>query len=227
MNNDEAAAAALEQHVNPETPESAQTQEQQETPVTQETEEQTPVQPETPVAEGAEAPSAEEEVVDTTDVDWTQFLPQATNVQAPTPDENGLVDPQEYINYTINAKLAEQSNELRGWQQATKVLPEIANNPQLRDFVHNQRLASVATGGKGDLADAAKTVKDMLGIATATGKAQATTSVQIQQAAALETGGTGTAPPNDAKQAIADRINAGDPTAVQELLADWIDQGAI
>lgn len=235
MHDDEAAVAALEQHVNPadtpaqgteakpaEAPAEAKPAETPQAPA--QGEEAQAAAPAAPVEEGAPAPAAEE---DSEEVDWTQFLPQPTEVKPPEPDEKGQVDVQQLIDYQLNQKLAQQANELRGWQAATKVLPDIAKNPQLREFVHNQRLASVATGGNGDLAEAAKTVKSILGAATAEGKAQGTASVTVQKAAALDTSGTTTTPPDQSKQDLANRINQGDPAAVQELLADWIDQGDI
>lgn len=226
---DEAAVAALEALDAPETtvPETPAASAQETDPKPAEVETEAPaVTPEvsaqgTATAEGAEAPEATED-----EIDWTQFLPQPTNIPAPQPDENGQVDMEQYIQHQLNSKLAEQASELRGWQQATKVLPDIAKNPQLREFVHNQRLANVATGGNGDLAEAAKSVKSIIGAATAEGKAQGTASITVQQAAALENPAP-TPPPANPKQGIEDRINAGDQSAVQELLADWIDQGAI
>lgn len=175
---------------------------------------------ETPATPPAEAPEQVDEI------DWTQYLtPQATPI-APIPDAEGQVDVQELINYTVNQRLADQAQERLGWQEATKVLPEIASNPQLREFVHKQRIADVASGGTGKLTDAAKAVKDLFGGAQAQGKAQAQASITVQKAAALETGGANTAPPPP-KNDLSERANSGDKGAIQELLTGWIDSGTI
>jgi hypothetical protein len=168
----------------------------------------------------AEAPEQVE------DIDWTQYLTPQAIPTPPTPDENGQVDVQELINYTVNQRLADQAIERQGWSEATKVLPEIATNPQLRDFVHKQRLADVATGGKGLLPDAAKAVKDLFGGAQAQGKAQAQASITVQKAAALETGGANTPPPAP-KNDLSERANNGDKAAIQEILTGWVDAGTI
>ncbi len=192
---------------------------------------ETPQEPAPASTDGTPAPEAVEpapvEVPEQVDeIDWTKYLtPQATPIP-PTPDENGQVDVQELINYTVNQRIADQAKERQAWAEATKVLPEISTNPQLRDFVHKQRLADVATGGTGLLTDAAKAVKDLFGGAQAQGKAQAQASITVQKAAALETGGANTPPPPP-KNDLTERANNGDKGAIQEILTGWVDAGTI
>lgn len=219
--NDNEAVAALAALDTPEAPELPETPElpaeTPEAPV--ETPGETPETPESPT-QTPELPAETPTETTTDDIDWAQFLQSPADVPEPTPDDEGNVDFRELARYEANQALRQQADEIRGWQAATKVFPDIAKNPQLRDFVSNQRIANVATGGTGDLVEAAKAVKELFGQATAEGKSQATASITVQSAAALETG-TPT-PPAPTKT-----FNPDDPTEVQDLLATWIDQGAI
>lgn len=194
------------------------------------TPEQAP-EPETPAEadETTEEPEAEQapevEADEEPALDWTQFLPQ---VKAPEPDEDGNVDVGQLVQHQVAEALRQANAEQQAWEAASRELPEIKTNPTVREFVLNQRIADIANGGDGDIMKATSAIKAVIGGARAEGKTQAQTSVTVQKAAALETGG-GTNPnaADNPNAQLMERINNGDTGAAEEMLANWIDQGII
>lgn len=203
---------------------------------TQETETKTvPSQEETKSGEQSSETTAEKP-----EVDWKSLLPQAPGDyqgKSPEVDENGNVtnmNAQEYEDYLISKaehRLAHRSYlntvENRALEEVEKILPEIKENPTIRAMIENYRVAEVVSGRDGDIVEAAKSIRSLLGEAKAQGAQNSKVHIETQQVAAVETGNSRAKSDNSKGESIAKRINAGDDEAFIELLDIWQDAGVV
>lgn len=182
-----------------------------------------------------------------TEIDWKSTLPPAPQPYAgkvPEINEDGEItnmtheEYQQYSKEIIKAEL-----RLEGYGEyvenvaldaAEKILPEIKTNPLIRTLVQNIRVASVINGDPIDSYEAAKQVREALGIAPeklseakAEGVANTKASITIQKNAALETGSGQTAPEKDKVNDLQKRISRGDDDAFAELLDIWDETGKL
>jgi hypothetical protein len=183
------------------------------------------------------------------DDNWKAGLPPPpAPYQGPQPEidpETGQItnmSPAEYATYmreTTKAELRQEGYlqyvENAALDAAEKILPEIKTNPAVRTMVENARVASIINGQQIDAFEAAKQVREALGIGPqqiAQAKAEATqnakASITVQKAAALETGSSqkGNAE-GDKVTDLQKRIRRGDDEAFVELLNIWETDGKI
>ena len=178
---------------------------------------------------------------------WQEKLPPAPlPYQGPEPEidpETGQITnmtPAEYSQYlreTTKVEMRQENYsrdvEYAALDAAEKILPELKTNPAVRTLVENARVASILNGQTIDTVEAAKQVRDALGIAPealqaakAAGAQNAKASITVQKNAALETGSAQTQSEDTTKDLIS-RINRGDDEAFADLLGEWEDQGKI
>ncbi len=124
--------------------------------------------------------------------------------------------------------------EHRSLDAAEQLLPELKSNPSVRAMVENARIASVLMGKPIDSYEAAKQVRDALGIAPAkiaevkaAAERNAKASITVQKNAALETGSSKASPDTDKIVDLQKRVQRGDDEAFAELLDLWDDVGAL
>lgn len=178
---------------------------------------------------------------------WQEKLPPAPQpYQGPHPEydqETGVITnmgPQEYQAYlreTMKADLRAENYasqvENVALDVAEQILPELKTNPAIRTMVENARVASILNGQQIDTVEAAKQVRDALGIAPEKiesarqqGAQNAKVSIETQSRAALETGST-QVQTVDPSVDLVKRINRGDDEAFSSLLDMWEEQGKI
>lgn len=227
---------------------------------TTETEEVTQTEEEAPQSEAAPVEgqaNSETEATETTehsqeestndDFDnWEETLPAAPQpYQGPEPelDENGQITnmtPAEYSNYLVEkakAGIREEAYaatiENRALDIAEQILPSIKTNPAVRQMVENARVAAILNGKNISTVDAAKQVREALGIApeqiTAAkneGARNAKVSIETQKNSALETGSSHTQE-EDPTSDLVKRVQRGDDNAFADLLGLWEETGKI
>lgn len=185
----------------------------------------------------------------TPEIDWVATLPP------PPPVYNGVkpeVDPEtgqlknmtalEYAQYiedkTLNAQ--EHRNyarlvETKALEAAEQILPELKTNQAVRTLVENARTASIIDGNQIDSYEAAKLVREALGLAPAKiqaakteGIQSAKTSITVQKRAAVETTGATQkqAAPSKADK-LSKRLKSGDDSAFEELFDIMQEEGKI
>lgn len=164
--------------------------------------------------------------------DITQYLQQPQTPEFNT-DDTGYIDPKEFYNQVMRdaearmeQKLRFQESERKLWASIENKYPEVKEDSDLREILNNQRIADVASGGKGDLNKIAERLFGKLQTYQAKGKAQAQVSEKIQKSAALESSTANTADTskdNDLMQ----RMRGGDQQARDQLIADWLSSGKI
>jgi hypothetical protein len=183
-----------------------------------------------------------------TEIDWKATLPPAPQPYAgkkPEIDpETGqitnmtLEEYQRYNQEVVKAELRQEGYadyvEHAALGAAEQILPEIKTNPAVRQLVENMRVASVLSGQVIDTYEAAKVVRDALGIAPerisqvkAEAENNAKASITIQKNAALETGSSIKAPEGDKVKELQTRIKRGDDEAFAELLGLWEENGSL
>lgn len=182
------------------------------------------------------------------EVDWKATLPPPPpDYNGPKPEidpETGQVTnmgPEEYAQYLRETTKAEVRQEAYGnyvenaaLDAAEKILPQIKTSPAVRALVENARVASVINGQQIDTYEAAKQVREALGIAPeqlqqakAEGIQSAKTSITIQKRAAVETGATEKKAEPSQYDALKPRLQAQDDDAFAELLTLWEKEGKI
>lgn len=235
-----------ENNAAPQEPVSNDTPVQDNTPVQQpEPQAETPVVQETQTVEtNTEAPleTNQTETVTQTVVqedtsipeyDITQFLQDTTTEPEITPDENGFIDPKDFYNKVLSAaearierKMKFQEAERKLWQSIENKYPEIKEDSELRDILNAQRIADVASGGKGDLNKIAEKLLGKIQSYQARGKAQAQVSEKVQKSAVLETNSNNNT--DSGKSAdLMERMSRGDQNARNQLISDWLAEGKI
>lgn len=206
-----------------------------------------------------EAPSNTEtentEVATTPEGDEVKFdlppVPQF-NLQPPQYNELGQITnmtPQQYDQYIIEK--AKYDIKMEGWVQnsenraldaAEKILPQIKTSPAIRAMVENARTASILNNQPINSFEAAKLVKEALGLtnvdqkiaqARTEGKAEgvksAKVSIERQKAATVETKGSTTkkAETSPKDRQLTKRLQMGDDSAFAELLDQWDQAGKL
>ncbi|CAB4183214.1 hypothetical protein UFOVP1439_7 [uncultured Caudovirales phage] len=195
-------------------------------------------------------PSKTETQVTDAEVDnWKVTLPPPPSAYTgpqpeidPTTGQVTNMDPMEYATYMrestkseLRAELYTQMVETQSLAVAEQILPELKTNPSIRKMVENARVASIINGQQIDNVEAAKQVRDALGLAPAKlqaakaeGAQSAKSSIEIQKNASLETSSSqkdsGTA---DEVTALQKRVQRGDDEAFAELLGIWDKAGKL
>ena len=173
-----------------------------------------------------------EPTVEMPEYDITQYL-QQTQTPEFTADESGYIDPKDFYNRVmqdvearVEQKIRFQESEKKLWASVEAKYPEIKEDSDLRDILNNQRIADVASGGKGDLNKIADKLLGKIQSYQARGKAQAQVSEKIQKSAALESSTANTTDTNKDAD-LMDRMSRGDQQARDQLIADWLASGKI
>lgn len=179
--------------------------------------------------------------------DWKPSLPEPPKFNLPEPivnDEGYITNmtPQEYQTYIVEKAKHEmrmegytQTFENQALDAAEKILPELKTSPAIRTMVENARVASILTGQQINSYEAAKLVKEALGLtstklaeAKAAGAQNAKASITIQKNAAVETtGSTKSKPSNPKNDSLTKRLKQGDTDAFAELFDDWDKSGKL
>lgn len=193
---------------------------------------------------------SEETPVEFKDIDWKATLPPAPIkpelVEPQYDPETGQLTnmtPQQFMAYTVamstyGAQKAtyEATAEVQALQAAEQILPEIKTNEAIRKMVMNTRVASIMNGEAIDSYEAAKQVREALGIsptklaeAKAEGANNAKVHIEVQKQAAI---GQPSTSGQDAKKTSSDkkfmsRLKRGDDSAMEELLSGWLEEGKI
>ena len=212
------------------------TEAQVETPQAQETqtvETQTEAPLETNQTETTETKDVVTEDVKIPEYDITQFLQDATPEPDFTPDESGFIDPKDFYNKVLTAaearlerKMKFQEAERQLWQSVENKYPEIKEDSELRDILNAQRIADVASGGKGDLNKIADKLLGKIQSYQAKGKVQAQVSEKVQKSAALETNSNNNTDKGNSSD-LMERMSRGDQTARNQLISEWLADGKI
>lgn len=173
-----------------------------------------------------------EPTVEMPEYDITQYL-QQTQTPEFNADESGYIDPKDFYNRVmqdvearVEQKIRFQESEKKLWASVEAKYPEIKEDSDLRDILNNQRIADVASGGKGDLNKIADKLLGKIQSYQARGKAQAQVSEKIQKSAALESSTANTTDTNKDAD-LMDRMSRGDQQARDQLIADWLASGKI
>lgn len=184
---------------------------------------------EEPQVESAPVETATEELPE---YDITQYLQQSQTPEF-TVDDSGYIDPKDFYNRImrdaearIEQRLKFQESERKLWSNIEKKYPEIKEDGELRDILNNQRIADVASGGKGDLNKIADKLLGKIQSYQQKGKAQAQVSEKIQKSAALESTTANTADTNRDGD-LMDRMRRGDQQARDQLISEWLASGKI
>ena len=209
---------------------------QAETPVVQETqivETNTEAPLETNQTETEVKQTVVEEDTRIPDYDITQYLQDASPEPEITPDENGFIDPKDFYNKVLTAaearierKMKFQEAERKLWQSVENRYPEIREDSELRDILNSQRIADVASGGKGDLNKIADKLLGKIQSYQAKGKVQAQVSEKVQKSAALETNSNNNTDTGKSAD-LMERMSRGDQGARNELISQWLADGKI
>lgn len=160
------------------------------------------------------------------DTDWDSTVPPivAPNVNA----DNGYIDPvayKEVIKAEIREDIKFQERERRAWSRLEEKYPEVKTDKELRHLILARREFDVTGGGNGSLMGAGKAVMDKFTQARGAGSADAQVSIKTQQNAALS---RSTSPrQSSSSDDLRQRVNRGDTTAIDSLLAGWIEDGKI
>lgn len=164
--------------------------------------------------------------------DITQYLQQTQSPEF-TADESGYIDPKEFYNRVmqdvearVEQKIRFQESEKKLWASVEAKYPEIKEDNELRDILNNQRIADVASGGKGDLNKIAEKLLGKIQSYQARGKAQAQVSEKIQKSAALESSTANTTDTNKDAD-LMERMSRGDQQARNQLISEWLASGKI
>lgn len=172
--------------------------------------------------------------------------PQGYTGKVPEIDpETGQItnmNPVEYATYMRESTKAEM--KLEGYNNfvehaaldaAEKILPDIKTNPAVRTLVENARVAGLYNGQMLNSFEAAKLVRDALGLAPAKiadakaqGAQNAKVSIEVQKNASLETSSSSKGNPTaDKVTTLQKRVKRGDDEAFVELLDIWEKDGKV
>ena len=174
------------------------------------------------------------------------------NLTPPHYNERGEIDnmnPAQYEQYLVEKAKYEfrieshlLNTENKALDAAEKILPQIKSSQAIRTMVENARTASILNGKPINSFEAAKLVKEALGLsnvdqkvsqARAEGKAegvqQTKVSITKQKAATVETKGSTTKKPetNTRDRQLSKRLEMGDNEAFVELMDQWDAAGKL
>lgn len=219
----------------------------------QDTPKGTPIEGEQPKPTESDEPSKTETKTETNtveEVDWKATLPPPPPEQyqgkVPEYDDDGNItnmNRQEYEDYMIgraehaaDVKAYARQVELTAITAAEQILPEIKTNQAIRQMVENTRIASVLSGNAIDSYEAAKQVREAIGLgpqalaqARAEGANSAKISIEEQSNAKIDTGASqpGKTDEQSREDDIVKRVKRGDDGAFVELLGLWEEQNKI
>lgn len=194
-------------------------------------------------------PSKTETQTQAVDDNWKATLPPPpAPYSGPVPEidpETGQISnmtPVEYATYMRESTKAELRQEAyqnyienAALNAAETILPEIKTNQAVRTMVENARVASIINGQQIDAFEAAKQVREALGLAPqaiaqakAEGAQNAKASITIQKNAALETSSSNqNTGEDDQVTQLQKRIKRGDDDAFADLLGLWEKNGSL
>lgn len=165
--------------------------------------------------------------------DLTQFLQPQQEQPKFVPDEDGFIDPNKFYQQVkadavneLRQEMKFQEAERKAWSAIEKKYPEIKEDPELRDILNAQRIADVASGGKGDLNQVASKLLGKINSYKTIGKAQAQVSEKVQKSASLQQN-TATNVASNKDNERFDRMSNGDISAADELIAEWLESGKL
>ena len=177
-----------------------------------------------------EVPSQEEPEIN---YDLTQFLQPQQEQPKFVPDEDGFIDPNKFYQQVkadavneLRQEMKFQEAERKAWAAIEKKYPEVKEDPELRDILNAQRIADVASGGKGDLNQVASKLLGKINSYKTIGKAQAQVSEKVQKSASLQQN-TATNVASNKDNERFDRMSNGDISAADELIAEWLESGKL
>lgn len=181
----------------------------------------------------AVAEEAPKQVEPEVNYDLTRFLQPQQQAPQFTADDDGYIDPNQFYNKVladaearIEQKLAFQESERRAWQSIESKYPEIKEDSELRDMLNAQRIADVASGGKGDLNQIASKFLGKIQSYQTKGKAQAQVSEKVQKSASLQnTTANNVDTGKDAN--LMERMRSGDQAARDQLIEEWLASGKL
>jgi 2-phospho-L-lactate guanylyltransferase (CobY/MobA/RfbA family) len=209
------------------------------TPVdTQESVQEAPLQEQvTETTEVEQVPETTEQVAEeieetVPEYDITQYMQQPSTPDFQQ-DENGYIDPTQFYNKVlqdaenrIEQKMKFQQAEAKLWASIETKYPEVKEDSELRDILNAQRIADVASGGKGDLNKIATKLLGKIQSYQTKGKVQAQVSEKVQKSAALESS-TSNSTDTNKENDLMNRMSRGDQQARNELIANWLSSGKI
>lgn len=231
MENDD--AATQQPVAEPTTP--AEPQEPQEAPEPQEESQPEPSQEEasqpTQSNEGADAPEPSEDEEPASDPDWdpvSQYAQYNPVNQDNLPLlEDGSIDPVAYAQQIQQQTLQQvrfEQKEARDWSAIDKKWGDQLT-PTRRKLILNSRIAAAIEGKNGNLRKVADDIMKEFGASKSEGRAEASVSRKVQNAASLETATANSAPANNDN--LMDRVADGDKAAATALFDDWLSSGKI
>lgn len=143
------------------------------------------------------------------------------------PGDDGSIDPYQVADAIRNDVLQQvrfEQQEVKAWQQIDQKYGDKLS-PTRRQMILDRRVANAINGRDAHIGKVADEIMREFGDAKNQGRAEATTSRKVQQAASLE---SATANQGDTGQSnILDRISRGDKGAETELFTSWLEQGKI
>lgn len=136
---------------------------------------------------------------------------------------------------TARQEIAEQTAFNRAeeaqWRQAVKQYPQLEQDADIRNMVHNARLGELAQGKNPTVADIANRLFSKIGNAKKEGAEQAQTNTHIQESAHLESSDTSASDSASKKQDLFNRMSSRDnreaEAARKDYLRSLIDSGDI
>lgn len=165
--------------------------------------------------------------------DLTRFLQPQEQAPQFVPDEDGYIDPNKFYQQVkadavneLRREMQFQESERKAWNAIENKYPELKEDSELRDIVNAQRIADVASGGKGDLNQIAGKVLGKIQSYQTRGKAQAQVSEKVQKSASLQSttaNNVDTSKDTD----LLNRMASGDSSAADQLISDWLASGKL
>lgn len=209
---------------------------------------ETPVAPVAPEAGMPEPSKTETQTETLVEDNWKETLPpRPADYAGPQPEvdpETGQVtnmDLDQYQTWQRENMMASFRQEMWDNQvqqtaldNAEKILPDMKTNPGVRKMVLDTVTASILSGQQIDSYEAARQVREAMGIGPAqiaAARAEATanvkTHIEVQKIAGVETSTPKAHGETDKVQNLQKRIRGGDDEAFAELLDIWTDAGVI
>jgi hypothetical protein len=179
-----------------------------------------------PTEAPAEAPS-QEEIVE------APYYPPVQPEPNFEVNEEGFVDPNQFYQKVkadavneLREEMKFQESERKAWAAVENKYPELKEDKELKDLVHNQRLADVAQGGRGDLNKVADKLFNKLNGYKIQGRTQAQVSEKVQKSASLAST-TANNVETKGDSDLIERMSRGDQGARDSLIEQWLEAGKL
>lgn len=171
--------------------------------------------------------------------DWKSGLPEdpgELKLEAPTPDEDGRIDPIAFAEYLesradYKSKVNEYNSKLitATFDAVERILPEVKDNKTYQAVIRN---AFNATNSPDETVNTAKSLRAEIdriaGENKMIGSNNAKTSIEIQANATVEAKGASSTPkPKPKTDELTKRLAKGETSAAEELMEDWLKQGKV